>query len=75
MADEKETPKVWGKVAAKVAFEENPRTIGPFTEVIAEYQRRIAKAVRRSAKRPACLKAVSPAYSQAIAILESMNGI
>jgi len=70
-----ETPKTWGRAKAKVEFEAIPRTTGPFTEVIAEYQRRIAKAVRRSRTRPNCLKAVSPAYSGAIAILESMNAI
>lgn len=75
MANE-EAPKTWGKAEAKVESGlEGGRTVGPFTEVINEYQRRIAKAVRRSATRPACLKAVSPDYSRAIAILEPMNGI
>lgn len=61
--------ETWGKVTAEVEFEENPRTVGPFQEVIREYQRHLSKALRRG-KNTAARE-----YEGTIERLEAINGI
>lgn len=46
MANE-EAPKTWGKTEVGVELGENPRTVGPMTEVINEYKAHLDKAIRR----------------------------
>lgn len=67
-----ETPKTWGRVEAKVEFEGNPRTTGPFNEVIDEYKRHISKTIRRGRSKsgPAIVY-----FTNAVTRLEAINGI
>lgn len=63
------TPKTWGKAEAQVAFDANPRTTGPFDEVIHEYKTHLRKALRRGTGK------ATRFFEHAIETLEAINQV
>ena len=76
MNSEEETMagETWGTVAAEVELDDNPRTVGPFAAVIAEYQRHLDKCVRHNKQHPKNMRAALY-YAKAVVELGRINGI
>jgi len=76
MTETAEVKPTWARAKAEVEFESIPRTTGPFTGVITEYHRRIAKLDRRYKKNPTVnrVDAIGELVDT-VTRLEQMNGI